>query len=110
MRDVEKLLRSVNAGELAVNSVYECLITKAIDTMNSLWKDHSKNGLFKFLLSAEETSEQIKDLCGSHSGDLFVRIDSLDKCNSESANIKVFNFFAELLSGEVSLSLKHKLQ
>ncbi|KAL8124720.1 auxin transport protein BIG isoform X1 [Apium graveolens] len=110
MRDVEKLLRSVNAGELALSSVYECLITKAIDTMNSLRKDHSKNGLFKFLLSAEDTSEQITDLCGSHSGDLFVLFDSLDKCNSESANIKVLNFFAELLSEEVSSSLKHKLQ
>lgn len=39
------------------NSVYECLITKAIDTMNSLWKDHSKIGLFKFLLCTEDTSD-----------------------------------------------------
>ncbi|XP_017240355.1 auxin transport protein BIG isoform X1 [Daucus carota subsp. sativus] len=109
MHDVENLLRKVNGRELMDSSVYECLITKAIDTMNNIGKDHSKNGLFKFLLSAEDASEQIMDLC-SRSVDLFVLIDSLDKCNSDASNVKVLNFFAELLSGEVSLNLKHKLQ
>lgn len=110
MQNIEELLRDTNAREVSDSNINECLVNKAIDTMNSLWKDPSKNTIFKFFLSAEDMSEQIKDLYGSHRGDLLVLIDSLNNCNSESANIKVLNFFIELLSGEVSSDFKHKLQ
>lgn len=110
MKNMEEFLRDINAREVVDSSINECIITKVIDTMDSLRKDPSREVTLKFLFSVEDMPEQIKDLYGEESGDLLVLIDSLDNCISELVNVKVLNFFVDLLSGDVSPDFQLKLQ
>lgn len=110
MKNMEEFLRDINAREVSDSSINECIVTKAIDTMDSLRKDPSREVVFNFFLSAEFISDPIKDLYGSQRGDLLVFIDSLDKCNSELVNIKVLSFFVDLLSGKIIPDFKQKIQ
>lgn len=109
MKHMEVFLRDINARGVGDSSIHELIITKAIDTIDSLRKDPSKSVIFQFYLGAD-VSEQLKDFCGLQSGDLLVLVDSLDDCCSESVNVKVLSFFVDLLSGELCPGLKQKIQ
>ncbi|KAK2986274.1 hypothetical protein RJ640_021843 [Escallonia rubra] len=110
MKGMEEFLRDINYRDVIDSSIIECVVTKAVDTMDNLRKDPTRAVVFKFFLSAGVVSEQIKDLYSSQHGDLLVLIDSLDNCISESVNVKVLNFFIDLLSGERDPDIKEKLQ
>ncbi|KAA8547874.1 hypothetical protein F0562_004303 [Nyssa sinensis] len=110
MKHMEEFLRNINSREVIDSRIHEWIVTKAVDTMDSLRKDPSRAVIFKFFLSMEDVSEQAKDLYGSQRGDLLVLIDSLDKCNAEPVNVKVLNFFVDLLSGEMCPGIKQKIQ
>ncbi|GAB4828001.1 hypothetical protein Ancab_040036 [Ancistrocladus abbreviatus] len=86
------------------------LVTKAVDIMDSLYRDSLKSIVFKFYVGAEDVSEEAVELFGSQRGDLLVLIDSIDNCLSESVNVKVLNFFLDLLSAELCPNLKGKMQ
>lgn len=107
---LEGFLRDMNARRVNDNRIHECIIVKAIDTMDSLRKDPSKCVIFKFYLGLEDASQQLKELFELQRGDLLVLIDSLDDCFSESVNVKVLSFFVELLGGDFCPDLKQKLQ
>ncbi|CAH9092629.1 unnamed protein product [Cuscuta epithymum] len=108
---IDEVLSNVNEREVCNSSVHECLVSYAVDIVNNLKKDPSKFGVFKYLLSEEDVSEGIlKNLYGSQHSDLLFLVESLDNCNSEAVNIKVFNFFVELLSGDFCTDIKHNLQ
>ncbi|KAI5665767.1 hypothetical protein M9H77_15620 [Catharanthus roseus] len=92
------------------SSIYECLVTSFIDIVNNVRKDPSKAPIFKYFLSVEDVPGQFKDIYQAQRGDLLVLIDSLDSCSSESINMKVLSFFVDLLSGDVYLDVKQKLQ
>nr|GMC67386.1 auxin transport protein BIG [Ipomoea batatas] len=104
---IEELLRNVNEREVCDSSIQECLVSKVVDIVNNLKKDPSGSGVFRFFLSVEGVS---KDLYGSQRSDLLFLVESLENCTSEAVNIKVFNFFVELLSGDLCMDIKHKLQ
>jgi E3 ubiquitin-protein ligase UBR4 len=110
MKNMEELLRDIGDKEVSDSNITECILTKAIDTMDSLRKDPSKDAVFKFFLSAEVISEPTTDLCGSQRGDLMVFINSLDTCSSESVNVKVLSFFVDLLSGKIVPDSKQNIQ
>ncbi|CAK9175800.1 unnamed protein product [Ilex paraguariensis] len=110
MKHMEEILRVINATDVSDSGIYECVVTKAIDTMESLRKEPSRGDIFKFFVSMEDVSEPLKDLYGSQRGDLLVLIDSLDNCDSELVNIKVLNFFVDLLSGEMRPDIRQELQ
>ncbi|XP_059670492.1 auxin transport protein BIG [Cornus florida] len=110
LKNMEEFLKNINAREVMDGRIHELIITKAIDIMDSLRKEPSSAVIVKIFLSVEDMSEQIKVLYGSQCGDLLVLIDSLDKCNSESVDIKVLNFFVDLLSGEMCSIIKQKIQ
>lgn len=107
---IEELLRNANEREVCDSSIHECLVSKVVDIVNNLKKDPSGSGVFRYFLSAEGASEDIKDLYGSQRSDLLFLVQSLDNCNSEAVNVKVFNFFVELLSGDLCIDIKDKLQ
>lgn len=110
LKQMEKFLMDINSRVLSDSSVHEWVVTKAIDTMDSLRKDPSKAIVFKFYLGVEDASDQVKRLYGLQRGDLMALVDSLDNCYSESVNVKVLNFFVDLLSGELCPDLKQKIQ
>uniref|UniRef100_A0A2N9EM75 UBR-type domain-containing protein n=1 Tax=Fagus sylvatica TaxID=28930 RepID=A0A2N9EM75_FAGSY len=110
IKHMEGFLRDINARGLRDSSIHELIITKTIDTIDSLKKDPSKSAIFQFYVGAEDVSEQVKDLYGLQRGDLLVLIDSLDDCCSESVNVKILSFFVDLLSGELCPGLKEKVQ
>ncbi|PON82110.1 E3 ubiquitin ligase, UBR [Trema orientale] len=107
---MEGFLRDITVRGVSDSSIHECIITKAIDTMDSLRKDPSKFGIFKFYLGMEDTSEKLKELFEFQRGDLLVLVNSLDNCFYESVNVKVLNFFLDLLAGELCTDLKQKIQ
>ncbi|XP_057963954.1 auxin transport protein BIG isoform X2 [Malania oleifera] len=110
MKHMEQFLRDINALEAIDNRILEWIVTKTIDTMDNLRKDSSRVGMFNFYLGAEDVSEGVKELFGLQRGDLLVLIGSLDSCFSESVNIKVLNFFVDLLSWELCTDLKRRIQ
>lgn len=110
IKHMEGFLRDINARGVGDSSIHELIITKAIDTIDSLKKDPSKSAIFQFYVGAEDVSEQVKDQYGLQRGDLLVLIDSLDDCCSDLVNVKVLSFFVDLLSGELCPGLKEKIQ
>ncbi|CBI16927.3 unnamed protein product, partial [Vitis vinifera] len=110
MKQMEGFLRDINAGEVSDGSIHECIVTKAIDMMDILRKDPSLAVIFKFYVSMVDVSEKVEELYGLQRGDLLVLVDSLDNCYSESVNVKVLNFFVDLLSGDLCPDLKQKIQ
>ncbi|RAL46785.1 hypothetical protein DM860_005064 [Cuscuta australis] len=106
---IEEVLMNVNKREVCNSGIHECLVSCAIDIVNKLKKDPSGSGFFKYLLSVEGVSEGIKNLYGSQRCDFLFLVESLENCNSEAVNVKVFNFFVELLSGDMCTDVKHKL-
>ncbi|XVE72276.1 hypothetical protein DITRI_Ditri11bG0026400 [Diplodiscus trichospermus] len=110
LKRMEGFLIDIHSRKLGDTSILDWVITKTIDTMDALRKDPSKSAIFKFYLGAEEISEQFKALHGSQHGDILVVMDSVANCYTESVNIKVLNFFVDLLSGELYPNLKLKMQ
>lgn len=110
MKHMEGFLRDINASRLIDSGIHELVVNNAIDTMNRLRKDPSSEVVFKYYLGPETGSERVKELYGSQRGDFLVLIDSLDNCDTESVNIKVLNFFVDLLSEESCNDTKQKTQ
>jgi E3 ubiquitin-protein ligase UBR4 len=110
MKHMEGFLREINGRGVSDSSIYEWIITKIINTADSLKKDPIKSVIFKFYLGAEDMPEMLKDFCGLQRGDLLVLIDSLDDCCSESVNGKVLSFFVDILSGDFCPDLKQKIR
>ncbi|KAL5739314.1 hypothetical protein ACOSQ2_028494 [Xanthoceras sorbifolium] len=110
MKNMEGFLRDINSKEVKDNNILEWVIAKTVDTMDTLRKDPQKSVIFKFYLGADDVSPQVKEFYGLQRGDMLVLIDSLDNCYSESVNKKVLNFFVDLLSGELCIFLKQKMQ
>ncbi|KAJ9147476.1 hypothetical protein P3X46_029633 [Hevea brasiliensis] len=109
MKHMEGFLREINASGEHDSSTLEWVITKIIDTADSLRKDPLKTAIFKFYLGVEDVSkpDEFYELLR---GDLLVLLDSLDNCSSESVNGKVLNFFVDLLLGDFCPNLKQKIQ
>ncbi|PHU27450.1 Auxin transport protein BIG [Capsicum chinense] len=111
LKNMEEFLRCVNERDGGESSgIYEVLVVKVIDIVDSLKREPSRIGVLKYFLSLEDVSKQIKDLYGSQRGDLLVLVDALDRCNSEQINIRVLNFFVDLLSEDSYAHVKEKLQ
>ncbi|PHT57002.1 Auxin transport protein BIG [Capsicum baccatum] len=111
LKNMEEFLRCVNERDGGDTSgIYEVLVVKVIDIVDSLKREPSRIGVLKYFLSLEDVSKQIKDLYGSQRGDLLVLVDALDRCNSEQINIRVLNFFVDLLSEDSYAHVKEKLQ
>ncbi|XP_060191553.1 auxin transport protein BIG isoform X1 [Lycium barbarum] len=111
LKHMEEFLRCVNERDGGdASDMYEVLVVKVIDIVDSLKREPSGMGVLKYFLSLEDVSEQIKDLYGSQRGDLLVLVDALDRCNSEQVNTRVLNFFVDLLSGDLYAHVKEKLQ
>ncbi|GAA0151174.1 ubiquitin-protein ligase [Lithospermum erythrorhizon] len=110
VKQLEEFLSSVSMNRVVNHSLYECLITNFVDLLNELRQDAAKIVIFRFYLSVEDVSDKMRDIYGSYRGDLSVLIDSLGSCVSESVNIKVLNFFVDLLSGDVFLGVRQKIQ
>lgn len=110
MKQMEGFLRDINSRDGSDGSIHEWIVNKEIDTMASLRKDPSTAIVFRFYARVEDVSEQFNQFYGLQHGDLLVLIESLDKCSSDSVNVKVFNFFVDILSDELFLDLKKKIQ
>ncbi|XP_050383808.1 auxin transport protein BIG [Argentina anserina] len=110
LEHLERFLRDINSKDVTDSSIQECIITKAVDTMDSLRKDPTKVDIFKLYLGMDGVSEKVKDLFSSQRGDLLVLIDSLHNCHSETVNVKVLGYFVDLLSGDLCPDLKQKVQ
>ncbi|GAB2300127.1 hypothetical protein Dimus_038603 [Dionaea muscipula] len=110
LSQIEEFLRGVSLCKKSDCSWVEQLVTKAIDVMGSIKEDPLTAFTFKFYLGDEEASPLVVDLNGYQHGDLFVLIDSLDNCQSEPVNVKVLNFFIELLTGDLFQNLRQKIQ
>lgn len=110
MKHMEGFLREINARDEHDSSTLEWVITKIINTADSLWKDPLKSAIFKFYLGVEDASETVEEFYGLQRGDLLVLLDSLDNCASESVNGKVLSFFVDLLLGDFCPNLKQKVE
>ncbi|XP_071733833.1 auxin transport protein BIG [Rutidosis leptorrhynchoides] len=101
MNNMYEFLKDINGREVVDSSINECVVTKAIDIIDTIMKDPSV---------ASNFTDKMEFAFSSQHGDLLVLIDALDSCNSDSVNVKVLNFFVELLSGDISPNIKLKLQ
>ncbi|KAL2499836.1 Auxin transport protein BIG [Abeliophyllum distichum] len=110
LKRMEEYFQSVYEGKDVDSSIHECMVTKMIDVVNSLRRDPSRTDVFNFFLSVEDSSEKIRNLYGSQRVDILVLIDSLVYCHSESVNMKVLDFFVDILSGDSYPVVKLKLQ
>nr|XP_011467865.1 PREDICTED: auxin transport protein BIG [Fragaria vesca subsp. vesca] len=110
LEHLEQFLGDINSKGVSDSSIQECIITKAVDTMDSLRKDPTKVDIFKFYLGVGGVSDKVKELFSLQRGDLLILIDSLHNCYSETVNVKVLGFFVDLLSGDLCPDLKQRMQ
>ncbi|KAG6408148.1 hypothetical protein SASPL_131151 [Salvia splendens] len=108
MKRMEEFLQSINKEKDVDRSIHEYIVVKMVDMANSLKGDPSRTNIFKKFLSTQDTSEN-KNFQESQRGDILVLFDALDYCLSESVNMRVLNFFTDLLSDEYP-EVKVKLQ
>ncbi|KAK1310864.1 Auxin transport protein BIG [Acorus calamus] len=107
LKQMEGFLAGMNLMEANDEDSHELVVTSIIDFIEDLQKDQSKSRMLKFFLLAEE---QDKEFYGGQNGNMLVLINALDKCYSETVNLKVLNFFVDLLTGDSCPSLKEKIQ
>ncbi|GAB2232789.1 hypothetical protein Drorol1_Dr00011846 [Drosera rotundifolia] len=110
LKQAEEFLRGVGIHGCSDCGWVEPLVTKAIDVMESIHKDPSKVSMFMRYLGAEKGSPLVVDLYGVQFDDILVLIDLLDYCQSDTVNVKVLNFFTELLTADLWPNLKQKIQ
>lgn len=111
MKHMESILTDVCSREVIDNDTHEMVVISAVDFLEGLRKDPSKADIFKFYLGAEEEMfEHDKELYGGQRGNLLVFINALDKCFSEPVNLRVLNFFVDILNGEICPGLKNEVQ
>ncbi|GJR24096.1 auxin transport protein BIG [Tanacetum coccineum] len=110
LKNMYEFLRDINAREVVDSSVNECVVSKAVDVIDTIMKDPSRASVLIKFMSDGDVDEQMEDACSSQHGDLLVLINALDNCISESVNEKVLSFFVDLLSGDICPSFKPKLQ
>ncbi|KAJ4973760.1 hypothetical protein NE237_006934 [Protea cynaroides] len=111
LKHMEGLVRDINSREID-GDIHEWIITKTVDTMEGLRKDPSKAVVFKFYLGSDGdvSDEQAKEIYGGQCGNLLVLIDTLDKNHSGAANVRVLNFFVDLLAGDLCPDLQQEVQ
>ncbi|KAF9624456.1 hypothetical protein IFM89_011464 [Coptis chinensis] len=111
LKQMECFVSDINKRGTTDSDTHEWLIARAVDAMEGLMKDPSKAGVCKFYLGCNKhMCEEIKELYDGQCVNLSVFIDALDECHSESVNLKVLNFFVDLLSGELCPGLKQVVQ
>ncbi|KAL8161170.1 hypothetical protein V2J09_012659 [Rumex salicifolius] len=110
LKHVEGFLCETSSGETGTLVKVDPLICKAVDILSSLKKDPTKAAIFNFYVGAEDVPQQAVDLFGPQRGDLLVMLNSLDCCRSETVNVKVLNFFTDLLLDNGCPSLKLTVQ
>uniref|UniRef100_A0A1D1Y594 Auxin transport protein BIG n=1 Tax=Anthurium amnicola TaxID=1678845 RepID=A0A1D1Y594_9ARAE len=93
-------LAEINCQDVVDDGTRETLIITALGKVDGLRRDQSKAEIFKFFLGTEQNAcEEVKEYFGGHCSNLLVLICALDKCYSETVNLKVLNFFVDLLTG-----------
>ncbi|XP_042008662.1 auxin transport protein BIG-like [Salvia splendens] len=108
MKRMEEFLQSINKEKDVDRSIHKYIVVKMVDMANSLKGDPSRISIFKKFLSMQDSSEN-KNFQESQRGDILVLFDALDYCLSESVNMRVLNFFTDILSDEYP-EVKVKLQ
>nr|GFB43546.1 auxin transport protein BIG [Tanacetum cinerariifolium] len=83
LKNMYEFLRDINAQEVIDSSVNECIVSKAVDVIDTIMKDPSRASVLKKFMS-DGDDEQMEDACSSQHGDLLVLINALDNCISES--------------------------
>ncbi|PIA63273.1 hypothetical protein AQUCO_00200948v1 [Aquilegia coerulea] len=111
LKQMESFIRDINLRGTTDSETHEWLLTRAVDTMEGLIKDPSKANVFTLYLGTnKDVSDEAKDFYGGQCGNLLVLIEALDDCHSDPVNVKVFNFFVDILSGELCVGLKRVVQ
>lgn len=110
LKQLEGFLADVNSSAIVDGGLMEMLITSIVDFIECLRRDDSKAEICKFYLGSDDLSEEAKEIFGRQHGNLLVLITALDKCHSETINLKVLHLFVELLASGFCPSLKEKLQ
>ncbi|KAI4389290.1 hypothetical protein MLD38_001530 [Melastoma candidum] len=108
LKQMENFLDGASSGGNNCG-VLDCIIDKFVDVIDDMRKDPSGVAAFKFYLGVGKAPEEVRGVLEQGSGNLMILIDALDTCHSETVNVKVFNFFISLLSGEIP-DLKDRLQ
>ncbi|PKU69107.1 auxin transport protein BIG [Dendrobium catenatum] len=111
LKQIEGLLAAMNSIDSVDPGMHELLVAHVVDFIEALQGDDYKAGVSKYYLgSDEEISEVARELFKKQRGDLLVLINSLDKCQSGTVNLKVLNFFNNLLSNGNCPGLAEKVQ
>ncbi|KAG9448547.1 hypothetical protein H6P81_008512 [Aristolochia fimbriata] len=110
MKQMESFLTEVSSNEVVDVDTHDVIILCAVDFIEDLRKDPLKSEIFKYYVGAGEVYEKDKELYDGKRGDLLVLFDVLSGCYSEPVNVKVLNFFVELLAGEICPGLRDSIQ
>ena len=112
LKQIEGLLADFNSRQTPDPGTHEMLITSVVDIIDGLRRDDSKAGFFQFYVGSEicVLSEEVKEIFCRQRGDILTLIDALEKCYSETVNLKVLNLFVDLLASGLCPGLKQKLQ
>nr|GEY44576.1 auxin transport protein BIG [Tanacetum cinerariifolium] len=86
LKNMYEFLRDINAQEVIDSSVNECVVSKAVDVIDTIMKDPSRASMLKKFMSDGDVDVQMEDACSSQHGDLLVLINALDNCISESVS------------------------
>lgn len=111
LKQIGSFLAEINASDVCNKNVQEMLIVDAVDFIEGLRGDDSKEKVFQsFMGSVGNLSEEANQLFGGQCSNLLVLINALDKCNSEMVNVKVLNLFVDLFAGGMYPGLKENVE
>lgn len=111
LKQIEGLLMNIKDGQRIDPETHEILITSFVDILDGLRRDDSKAGVFEVYLGSEVcVSKEVKEVFCRQNGDILILIDALEKCYSETVNLKVLNLLVDLLASGSCAGIKEKLQ
>ncbi|KAL9674543.1 hypothetical protein QQ045_030815 [Rhodiola kirilowii] len=109
LKQTERLLREINSTKVNDNTIRDFIVTRAIDTIDTLRKDPSASVTYKFY-TCEDRHEEVKGPYGLQHADLMFLVDSVDNFSSDNVDIKALTLFLDIIGDEFSLDFKRKLQ
>ncbi|KAK8964931.1 Auxin transport protein BIG [Platanthera guangdongensis] len=99
LKKIEGFLSAMNSRDSIDPEMHELLIALIVDFIKALQGDEYKANISTFYLGSEEgIFESAKEFLKEQYGDLLVLINSLDRCHSETVNLKVLNLYIDILS------------
>lgn len=100
LKHILGFLSELNSHDVTDTAIHETLIIAALDKADCLRRDQSKADVFNFFLGTKQNDfKEVEKYIQGKCVNLLILFNALEKCSSETVNLKVLSFLVDLLTG-----------